>query len=69
MLQSSIRNRPLAGERSEIKRSFVLSFKMRGENRYMYADGNVTEVKNSTDDRDGRISKEMTLSKEKIMSL
>lgn len=69
LLQSSIRNRPLAGKRSEIKRSFVLSFKMRGENRYMYADGNVIEVKNSTDERDGRISEELTLSKEKITSL
>lgn len=35
----------------------------------MYADGNVIEVKNSTDERDGRISEELTLSKEKITSL
>lgn len=69
MLQSSVRNRTLAGEGSEIKRSFVLSFKMRGKNRYMYAHGNVTEVKNLTDEREGTIGEEMTLSKEKIMSL
>lgn len=69
MLQSSIRNGALAGEGSEIKRSFVLSFKMRGKNRYTYADGNVTEVKNLTDEREGRISEEMTLNKEKILSL
>lgn len=57
-----IRNRPLAGKiEGRLKRSFVLSFKMRGENRYMYADGNVIEVKNSTDERDGRISEELTL--------
>lgn len=69
MLQSSIRNGALAGEGSEIKRSFVLSFKMRGKNRYTYADGNVIEVKNLTDEREGRISEEMTLNKEKILSL
>ena len=69
MLQSSVRNRALAGEGSEIKRSFVLYFKMRGKNRYIYADGNVIEVKNLTDEREGRISEEMTLNKEKLLSL
>ena len=69
MLQSSVRNRALAGEGRENKRSFVLSFKMRGKNRYIYADGNVIEVKNLTDEREGRISEEMTLNKEKLLSL
>lgn len=35
----------------------------------MYAHENVTEVKNLTDERDGTIGEERTLSREKIMSL